>query len=46
MIGLGIVKGLAVTARNFIGSYFDPARLTARQGRQWTDFEHDRDLPV
>jgi len=24
---------------------FDPARLTARQGRQWTDFEHDRDLP-
>jgi hypothetical protein len=24
---------------------FDPARLTARQGRQRTDFEHERDLP-
>ena len=24
---------------------FHPPRLTAGQGRQWTDFEHDVDLP-
>jgi hypothetical protein len=24
---------------------FDPQRLTAGQGRKWTDFEHDLNLP-
>jgi NADH-quinone oxidoreductase subunit I len=28
MLGTGIVKGLAETAKNFIGSYHDPERLT------------------
>lgn len=27
MIGSGILKGLAVTAKNLVGSYYDPARL-------------------
>src|SRR5437899_9387415 len=27
MIGTGILKGMAVTARNFVGSYFDEERL-------------------
>ena len=31
MIGAGIVKGMAVTARNFIGSYFVKERLTTVQ---------------
>jgi hypothetical protein len=25
---------------------FDPQRLTAGEGREWTDFKHDRDLLV
>ncbi len=28
MLGEGIIKGMAETARNFIGSYHDPLRLT------------------
>lgn len=28
MFGLGLIKGLAVTARNLIGSYFDRERMT------------------
>ncbi len=28
MLGVGILKGLAETGRNFVGSYFDPRRLT------------------
>ncbi len=28
MLGTGLIKGLAVTAKNFVGSYHDPARLT------------------
>lgn len=28
MLGEGIIKGMAETARNFVGSYHDPARLT------------------
>ncbi len=28
MFGEGIIKGMAETARNFIGSYSDPERLT------------------
>jgi len=31
MTGSGILKGMAVTARNFIGSYFDKERLTTIQ---------------
>jgi len=31
MLGSGIVKGLAVTARNFLGSYTEPDRLTTVQ---------------
>jgi NADH-quinone oxidoreductase subunit I len=27
MLGTGIIKGLAETARNFVGSYHDPERL-------------------
>ncbi len=27
MLGTGIIKGLAVTAKNFVGSFYDPARL-------------------
>jgi NADH-quinone oxidoreductase subunit I len=27
MLGTGIIKGLAVTAKNFVGSFHDPARL-------------------
>ena len=28
MLGLGIIRGLAETGRNFVGSYVDPERLT------------------
>ncbi len=31
MIGTGILKGMAVTAKNFVGSYFDKERLTTVQ---------------
>ena len=31
MIGTGIFKGMAVTARNFVGSYFDKERLITVQ---------------
>src|SRR5215467_14547592 len=31
MIGAGILKGMAVTARNFVGSYFEQERLTTVQ---------------
>src|SRR2546423_8218367 len=31
MIGSGILKGMAVTARNFVGSYFEKDRLTTVQ---------------
>ena len=31
MIGEGILKGLAETARNFVGSYFSKERLTTVQ---------------
>src|SRR5437867_674743 len=31
MIGTGILKGMAVTARNFVGSYIDKARLITAQ---------------
>ena len=28
MLGTGLLSGLGVTAKNFIGSFHDPARLT------------------
>ncbi len=31
MLGTGIIKGLAVTAKNFVGSYHDPARMVTQQ---------------
>jgi NADH-quinone oxidoreductase subunit I len=31
MIGIGILKGMAVTARNFVGSYFEEDRLITVQ---------------
>lgn len=31
MLGTGILKGMAETARNFVGSYFDESRLTTVQ---------------
>jgi NADH-quinone oxidoreductase subunit I len=31
MLGSGIIKGLAVTAKNFLGSYHDPARMVTEQ---------------
>jgi NADH-quinone oxidoreductase subunit I len=31
MLGTGIIKGLAVTAKNFVGSYHDPARLVTQE---------------
>ena len=31
MLGEGIIKGMAETARNFVGSYIDDERLTTVQ---------------
>jgi len=31
MLGVGILKGLAETGRNFVGSYFDPKRMVTVQ---------------
>ena len=31
MLGTGIIKGMVETARNFVGSYHDPERLTTVQ---------------
>ena len=31
MLGTGLIKGLAVTARNFVGSFHDPARFVTTQ---------------
>ena len=31
MLGSGILKGLGVTAKNFVGSYHDPARMVTQQ---------------
>ena len=28
MLGTGLIKGLAVTAKNFVGSFHDPERFT------------------
>jgi len=31
MLGFGILQGLAVTAKNFVGSFHDPKRLVTRE---------------
>ena len=31
MLGSGIIKGLGVTAKNFVGSYHDPARMVTQE---------------
>ncbi|MDR2429434.1 MAG: 4Fe-4S binding protein [Puniceicoccales bacterium] len=31
MLGFGILRGLLITAKNFVGSYHDPSRLTTIQ---------------
>ena len=31
MLGSGIIQGLAVTAKNFVGSYHDPKRMVTQQ---------------
>ncbi len=31
MLGSGILKGLAVTVKNFVGSYHDPARMVTQE---------------
>ena len=45
MIGSGILKGMAVTARNFIGSYFEDDRLTIIEPCGCNEsFRHPEDL--
>ena len=39
MLGLGLIKGLAETGRNFVGSYFDPRRLTT------VEYPEEREAP-
>ena len=45
--GLGILRGMAVTARNFVGSYFQPERLTTVQYPEERDTlpENARNFP-
>ncbi len=47
MIGAGILKGMAVTGRNFIGSYFEKDRLTTVQYPEERDVlpENSRNFP-
>src|SRR6266403_1547546 len=47
MIGAGILQGMAVTARNFVGSYFEKARLTTVQYPEERDVlpENSRNFP-
>ena len=47
MIGSGILKGMAVTARNFVGSYFEKDRLTTVQYPEERDPlpENSRNFP-
>jgi NADH-quinone oxidoreductase subunit I len=48
MIGSGILKGMAVTARNFVGSYFDKERLiTVQYPEERTPLpENYRNFPI
>ena len=47
MLGEGLIKGLAETARNFVGSYFSAERLTTVQypEERIAPFEATRDFP-
>jgi len=47
MIGAGILKGMAVTGRNFLGSYFEKDRLTTVQYPEERDVlpENARNFP-
>jgi NADH-quinone oxidoreductase subunit I len=47
MIGTGILKGMAVTGRNFLGSYFEKDRLTTVQYPEERDVlpENARNFP-
>ncbi len=47
MIGAGILKGMAVTGRNFLGSYFEKDRLTTVQYPEERDIlpENSRNFP-
>jgi NADH-quinone oxidoreductase subunit I len=47
MIGSGILKGMAVTGRNFLGSYFEKDRLTTVQYPEERDVlpENSRNFP-
>jgi NADH-quinone oxidoreductase subunit I len=47
MLGQGIIKGLAETARNFVGSYFKPERLVTVQypEERLPPFEAARNFP-
>ncbi len=47
MIGAGILKGMAVTGRNFLGSYFEDDRLTTVQYPEERDVlpENSRNFP-
>jgi len=47
MIGTGVLKGMAVTAKNFVGSYFDRDRLTTVQYPEERDVlpENSRNFP-
>ncbi|MEO6971556.1 MAG: 4Fe-4S dicluster domain-containing protein [Chthoniobacterales bacterium] len=47
MIGAGILKGMAVTGRNFLGSYFEKDRLTTVQYPEERDVlpENSRNFP-
>src|SRR6202790_941864 len=48
MIGAGILKGMAVTARNFVGSYFEKDRLiTVQYPEERSDLpENYRNFPI
>jgi NADH-quinone oxidoreductase subunit I len=47
MLGRGVIRGLIETARNFCGSYYDPARLTTVQypEQQLAPVENARTIP-
>ena len=47
MFGEGLIKGLVVTARNFVGSYYDPARFVTVEYPEHPRpvFENNRNFP-
>ncbi len=48
MLGTGIIQGLVETARNFVGSYYDPERLTTVQypDEKLAPKENGRNFPI